>query len=260
MRKYLFVFSNALQSLTEYRLSFLLDLLGNTAFSIVLYLFWRFLASSGLDTGPYDPITLGYYFLLVAVVEAVIGLDAHSVSNEIRNGEIIPHLLRPFSYMWMKFSATFPNAFLKLFVGVLVFVLLLFFGFPVALDFTRLPLFVLALIFATLGNYLIYFTVGLIAFWTRQTWGAAAFVSISSSLVSGRLIPIDLLPLVVARISQWLPFRYLVFFPVQIFLGKLSSEEILVGFLLQGFWVGALYLLSVVVWKAGQKELEAVGI
>lgn len=218
------------------------------------------MALSGLDTRPYDPTSLGYYFLLVSMIAAIIGFDAHSVSQEIRDGEITQHVLKPFSYMWMKFWSTFPNAFIKFVVGSVIIVILFLLGFQVSTNLLNCFLFLLTLILAILGNYLIYFLVGLASFWTQQVYGFGAFVSIASSLVSGRLIPVDLLPSQIVVISNILPFRYLIFFPTEVFLGKLNPNEIFTGIAIQTVWVGILYIVSLLVWRLGQKEMEAIGI
>ena len=260
MRKYWFVFSNALQSMNEYRLSLALDILGNLISSLVLYLFWYFLVQSGMNIGNYTATSLGLYFLTVATIAATVGFDSHAVAEEIKDGNITQYLLKPFSYMWLKFSTTFPHGILKLIVGILVLVLLAMFGFPVNINPILVIFFVFSLFLAMIGNYLIYFTTGLGSFWTVQTFGLSAFVSIASSLVSGRLIPIDLLPSQITMISSWLPFRHFVFFPAQIFLGHLSFSEILAGLSFQAIWIIVLYVLTILVWKAGQKRLEAVGI
>lgn len=260
MRKYLYNFSNSLQSLAEYRLSLTLDILGNFISNLVVYLFWFYLATSGMNIGSYTTLTLGIYFLVVSVLGAATGFDAHNVAQDIRDGDVTQFLLKPISYMWLKFSASFAHNLLKLSVGILIFLVLTLFGVSFPVSAANLLFFFIAVAFSILGNHLIYFTVGLFAFWTKQIFGLAAMVSIGSSIVSGRLIPIELLPASVVFLSNLLPFRYFVFFPAQIFMDKLSLIEILTGLSIQLFWVVALYLLSLFVWKIGQKELEAVGI
>ncbi len=236
MRKYFYNFSNSLQSLAEYRLSLSLDILGNFISNLVIY------------------------FLLVSVIGAAAGFDAHNVATDIRDGDINPFLLKPVSYMWLKFTATFPHSLLKLSVGILIFISLRFLGLSFSSSASDLILFFVALFLSILGNYLIYFAVGLFAFWTKHIFGLASIVSIGSSLVSGRIIPLELLPPSIIFLSNFLPFRYFIFFPVQIFMNKLILPEILSGLAMEIFWITILYLLSLLVWKTGQKQLEAVGI
>ncbi|MCL4397760.1 ABC-2 family transporter protein [Patescibacteria group bacterium] len=260
MKKYLVVFSNALQSLTEYRVSLLLDVTSNLISSLVLYLFWRFLAGSGLDIAPYNQVTIGFYFLLVAAVSTLTGFDTQGVSQDIREGDITQHILKPINYMWIRFFNSLPDKFLKVTVAVAIIATLWLLGFRLDINLFEATAFMVVLALAMLGNYLIYFTSGLLSFWTMQTLGLTLLVSIGSSLVSGSVIPLELVPPLFIAISKVLPFRYFLFFPVQILLGKVPPEQIITGILIQIIWIVTLYLLSILVWKRGIRRLEAVGI
>ena len=78
-------------------------------------------------------------------------------------------------------------------------------------------------------------------------------------ILSGRIAPIDLLPNWVRLIADALPFRWAVAFPVELFLGRLSTEEIYRGFTFQIAWLLLSFLLLKFIWRSGVKKYSAVG-
>jgi len=55
------------------------------------------------------------------------------------------------------------------------------------------------------------------------------------------------------------PFPYLMFFPVNVYLGKMNGPELWAGLAMQAFWVAMAYLLARFVWSRGIKRYSAVG-
>jgi ABC-2 type transport system permease protein len=56
-----------------------------------------------------------------------------------------------------------------------------------------------------------------------------------------------------------LPFRWMVSFPVELFLGQLTPIEAAEGILAQVLWVGIAFVLLRIVWQAGVRVYSAVG-
>jgi len=49
------------------------------------------------------------------------------------------------------------------------------------------------------------------------------------------------------------------YFPAQIYLGKMSPQDLVSGFFLLLLWIIFFYFLVSLVWKKGLKKYEAVG-
>jgi ABC-2 type transport system permease protein len=64
---------------------------------------------------------------------------------------------------------------------------------------------------------------------------------------------------VVRTVATVLPFRWLVSFPVELMLGRVSPSEALAGLGLQLFWSMAIFALFSRLWKEGVKRYSAVG-
>ena len=63
----------------------------------------------------------------------------------------------------------------------------------------------------------------------------------------------------VQALATALPFRWMVEFPVEVAVGHLTAQEILIGYSFQAGWLLAMLLLLVSVWRAGVKQFSAVG-
>jgi len=77
--------------------------------------------------------------------------------------------------------------------------------------------------------------------------------------LSGAVFPIDILPGVYQKIVMSLPFPYMIFFPVQVYLGKITGMSLIQGFVISIAWAVALYLAMRYVWSRGLKEYQAFG-
>ena len=97
-----------------------------------------------------------------------------------------------------------------------------------------------------------------IAFWTPEFQGVVATSELIAKLLSGALVPIYLL----GNFSfiKYLPLSFGFYHPMQIYLGKYSQVEILVTFAGGLAWCLALWILARLVFKAGLKRNEAVGL
>ncbi len=68
-----------------------------------------------------------------------------------------------------------------------------------------------------------------------------------------------LLPHALKETSSYLPYRYMLGFPVEVLLGKLTPSEIYVGSLIQVAWILVVVALHSVVWRTGLRHYTAVG-
>ena|SRR5689334_7777921 len=102
-------------------------------------------------------------------------------------------------------------------------------------------------------------TITCIAFWTTRVWAIMDFYFATFRLFAGQFVPLALLPAAMQGLSQILPFRLALYFPVELILGKLSAQEIATNLGLQVVWCIAAYVLFRLVWRAGIKKFSAVG-
>jgi len=118
------------------------------------------------------------------------------------------------------------------------------------------------LIMIALSFWVYYFLkliVGFMAFWFTEIWWLIGTLEVMNLLFSGFMIPVDLMPSTFQKISAWLPFQYLVYFPTKVLLGEFEPNQILKAITIQLFWLVIITCLARWVWRRGVKSYTAYG-
>jgi ABC-2 type transport system permease protein len=251
--------SVTLAAFIEYRAEVLIWMIAGTLPLIMMFI-WMGLAESG-PVGGYAAEDFAAYFLLVFVVrQFTVCWVVQPLSREIRLGEMSPRLMRPLDPYWAYVADHMIALVMRLpIVPPVVLIGLALTGAFDRLSLTVLPLFLLAMLGAWLIRYNMHYSLGLVAFWTDQ---AAAFEGLLFTIYmvfGGALFPIDLLPQPAQQIIALTPFPYLIGFPVDVMLGKLSAAELLRGFGVQVLWTLVFIGTRQLAWRQGLKRYSAVG-
>jgi ABC-2 type transport system permease protein len=101
--------------------------------------------------------------------------------------------------------------------------------------------------------------VGILAFWVTKMGAVSQAYWVATLFLSGQIAPLSLLPPVVQTLASLLPFRWMVSFPVELGLGRLTLEQTLTGFVAQAVWIGIALVVLRVSWRAGVRRYSAVG-
>ena len=78
-------------------------------------------------------------------------------------------------------------------------------------------------------------------------------------LLSGRLVPMAVMPQWVQTVSDWLPFQWTFLFPIEVLIGQRSTTEIWTGLGIQLAWMGITLGAIAVVWRRAIRRYTAVG-
>ena len=105
----------------------------------------------------------------------------------------------------------------------------------------------------------INFAVGTFAIRLRSILGLLRAKYFLLELFSGLLIPISFFPRVVQDIFSVLPFQYVSYIPVLIYLGKISGLGILRALALQVFWIFALLTVGDALWRWSSRKITIQG-
>jgi ABC-2 type transport system permease protein len=116
-----------------------------------------------------------------------------------------------------------------------------------------------ALALAFLLRFLLEWALAQAAFWTTRVSAINQSYFVLILFLSGQIAPLSLFPPVFQTIAAVMPFRWMLGFPVELILGRLSPAEALAGLGMQTLWVGLAFLLMRIVWRAGIRLYSAVG-
>jgi ABC-2 type transport system permease protein len=78
-------------------------------------------------------------------------------------------------------------------------------------------------------------------------------------LLSGRLVPLKLMPGWTQTLANYLPFKWAFYFPIEALVGHLSTASLLRGLGAQILWTAIGLALFRVAWRRAIRHYSAVG-
>ena len=124
---------------------------------------------------------------------------------------------------------------------------------------STLVIFVLWALGAVILNFCISLLFGSLGFWSPETWGPRFLFYTLMQFAAGQLFPLDVLPQLFQKVMYATPLPYLSFVQTQLFLEKLSPDEVVRHSYTLLFWIGILGLAARTIWKKGLRDYDAAG-
>lgn len=263
MHKYLAVFSTYWQLVLQRRATFVMDRIRSLALILSLYFLWNALLDQRGQFLGYNREQILSYVLGINFLRALVFTDhAWQTIGDISSGRLSAYLLYPVSYPGYCFSRCLAEKFLYTLSALAEMMILVgLFGAPFYLPgrWETVVLFFIATVAALCLSFFLASLVASAAFWSSESVGPLFCFELIVSFTSGAFFPLDVLPLAVQNTLKLLPFPYLVFFPLNIYLERLSPSGIYEGLCLQGLWIFLLWSAYRWVWNRGLKIYAAEG-
>jgi ABC-2 type transport system permease protein len=245
----------------QYRVANYMYMLGMVAEPVIYLVVWSTVATQ--QGGSVAGITVGqfaaYYIVWTLVRNINIVFTPYGWEERIREGHMSARLLRPLFPIVedLGFFLGWKPVVVVLWLPIAFFLALVF--HPV-LDPSPLAVGVFAV--SLLGAYLIrslnQSSLGLITFWTTRVGPIFQLYIAVELLLSGRLVPMALMPDWVRSIAGVLPFQWTFGFPIEALVGNLTTEELLGGLAMQLLWIAIGAILVRVVWRFAIRRYSAV--
>ena len=108
-------------------------------------------------------------------------------------------------------------------------------------------------------QFFISYAMAMLAFWLLEISTLIFILFAFEYLASGHLFPLDVLPPALKQILFLTPFPYQLYFPIQIYMGKVAGGELWRGLAMQFLWVLAAYGFARFMWRRGIKKYAAFG-
>lgn len=261
MRKILSVVKMTLLDGLTYRTDMLLYVLSGIVRPIVMLIVWLAVISSGAKL-PLSQNEFVIYYLLVMLIGVFTSVwTSPFLSVRIRQGRISPYLLKPFSYLSWDLGQNIGEKVFKFIylIPIVIGILIIFNVHIPSLSLVNLLFFLPSLIMAFISRYLLDYVVGLTAFWLDDSRSLGDFLDLLVYIFSGILVPIETLPKFWQNVSFYLPFRYMMSFPIELILGRLSFLQEVSGLILSLLWTVFFVFLYKFIWSQGMKRYSAAG-
>lgn len=265
MSAYLAVIRNSFLNMLAYRMRYVTGILTYLLFVGVQYFIWQAVYANSADGAQINGFTLKEMLTYVAVGWMARSLYFSGIDEEIedlvRSGQISVYLMRPISFQLMMFFQAFGESVFRAAFFTWPIAIVIFLVFPVSLpvSFSAFLLFCLSTFSGFLVLVLINFMIGMLAFEFKSTQGIMQAKYYLIQLFSGLLLPISFFPKWLQTISDYLPFKIISYVPLQFYLGKVPSEQVLGILLNQLFWVFLLIVLGQFLWQWSIRKLTLQG-
>lgn len=252
----------SLLSNLQYRASGAIWMIGSILEPVVYLTVWSTVArSQGGSVGGYTPEEFAaYYMTLLLVNHLTFTWVMHEFQYRVQYGHFSFALLRPIHPIHEDIALNLSFKAVQLAVILPALILLgLAFHPRFDLDPLSVALFLPALAMGFLLRFLFEWTLAMAAFWTTRVTAINQSYFSVQMLLSGRVAPISLLPSWVAAAAGFLPFYYASGFPVEVALGRLSTDQVLRGFGIQLVWITVAAAVISLVWRRSARKFTAVG-
>ena len=255
-------FRTSIMMMFQYRIAMLIWLLGGIIEPLMYLVVWRTVSQQqGGAVGTYSTNEFVVYFIAMMMVShGTFTWIMWEYVYRIRMGQFSAMLLKPIHPIHSDIADNIGYKFLTLIVmGPTVLLLAWFFDASWQPTYWSLAAFVPVLILAFLMRFYWEWSLAMVAFWTLRIDAMNQAYMVILLFFSGKLAPLTLFPEIVQRAAGLLPFRWILAFPVELLLGKVTPRELLIGIGAQLFWLLAGYLCMQLIYRAGIKRYAAFG-
>lgn len=261
VRLYLTLIRLAIIDQFQYRAANYFFIVGMMTEPIIYLVVWSTVAdANGGEVGGFTAGGFAAYYIVWTLVRNMnIVFTPFGWEQRIREGRLSSQLVRPLHPIHYD---------LGMFAGWKVIAVLLWLPLAAVLslvfrpDLNPRPSQILVFLVAIWGAYLIrsllLWMLGMVTFWTTRIGAAFELFFAAELLLSGRVVPIRLMPGWAQTVASYLPFESTFGFPIIALVGPISDHELLSGLVRQGVWIAIGAIGVAIMWKHAIRNYTAV--
>lgn len=249
-------------TMLAYRARYFVGITTYIIYITVNYFIWKAIFEFALKIGPYSFPEMITYINIGWISRTFYynRLDSE-IAQKVVKGDLALDLLKPVDFQWMQYARTFGEAVFRLFLFTLptFIVARLLFSIQLPAHAITYIYFLISTFLAFLLLTAINYIVGLFSIPLQNIEGLTYAKSNLLLFFTGLMIPFDLLPPIITRILNFLPFGGISYIPLQIYLEKLSSQEILIAFSNQILWILVLNAIGRMIYNHFTRKIIIQG-
>ncbi|WP_027085493.1 ABC transporter permease [Cohnella panacarvi] len=259
---YIEFIKKAFQERYSYRLDFFLSIMASLfALFIQINVWTALFQSQGVANVVSLPQMLSYSIMTSVILTLTKSKISGNISERVQNGNISSDFIKPINFKSYLFAEDMGR---NLFQAVLInlpvcVVIALIYGFISLNDPLQWILFIGSLLLGVAIAFYINYIIGLSAFWLETAWYLPFFTGALFNLFSGAVIPLWYYPSWLFNICSWLPFRFVFYEPIAIYLSKYSISSSLNIIGLEALWLILLYTVERIVWRRVNHRISVYG-
>ena len=234
----------------------------NRIVEVVVYIFvWQAIYNQTGNAGGLSIEQMVTYYILVATLRPIILWGCNEdMAYSIRNGQIHKELLNPISYFQYYFGMEIGEFAFATVVSLATFVCCaIFWKVMIPASILHFLLFIFIILLSVPITFSLQMIVGTVGFYSNSIWGMQILRTAIISIFSGIIAPITLFPQWFQTLNNFLPFKELIYTPINIYLGQISLNEIGIIIIKQIIWGILLYMLAKFFFNHAVKKVTING-
>ena len=245
----------------QYRAANYFYMIGMVTEPVIYLVVWSTIArEQGGSVGGYTPGSFAAYYIVWTLVRNMnIVFTPFGWEERIREGQLSAQLVRPIHpiHYDLGMFAGWKVVVIVLWLPI-AGVLTLVFRPELSPSWQQVAVFAVAIWGAYLIRSLLLWMLGMITFWTTRVTAIFELYFALELLLSGRLLPVGLMPSWVRHVARFLPFESTFGFPITALVGPISGTALVVGLARQLLWIAIGAAGVNVMWRRGLRTYTAV--
>ncbi len=258
---YLTMFRIAILDNIQYRVANYFYMIGMVAEPVIYLVVWSTIArQQGGQVGGFTPGQFAAYYIVWTLVRQMnIVFTVYGWEERIRQGELSAMLLQPLFpiHRDIAFLAGWKLVTIVMWLPIAAVLTLLF-----SPELNVRPIDVAVFAVAIWGAYLVrtmlYWILGMVSFWTTRAGPLFQLMFTAELLLSGRLVPLSLMPGWAQQLANLLPFKWTFGFPIEALVGRLPEGDLLGGLAIQLAWIVIGWIGVRIFWRFAIRRYSAV--
>jgi len=263
MTKYLVYYSKLLKTNWAYSANYFFSQILDLIFFLTFFFLWKgvYGNSNELIISGYTLTGLITYYFATEFIFRFDVIGAIYLNWDIWDGTLTNWLIKPLRITLLCIIDPIVEKTMSVILALPGFIASYF----IARNYIDLPslpnfgLFIITLLLSFLLNILFNLTFHALCFKHGDQDNNIELINYISWFLAGGFFPLSFVPGVLGQILQILPFKYLMFFPANVFLGKYDPREIILGWIGMLIWILIFYFIFKRVYREGLKHYTGVG-
>jgi ABC-2 type transport system permease protein len=214
------------------------------------------------------PVIAGFSFKqmiwYLAFTESLVFIPIRTIikemEHEIKSGDIVYHLNKPYNYITAKLATIFGGA--TLIRSIMVFpaaiIMALIFVGAIEIGIYQIIFGIIAIILAITLVFLIAASIAMLAFWLEESYAFYFIYDKMRFILGGFLFPLEILPIWLEIPARYLPFSPVLYYPARLIV-DFSFSFLAKTMFLQIGWIAIFIGIISLMYKFGIKKVSVHG-
>jgi ABC-2 type transport system permease protein len=239
-------------NILAFRLRYYTGIVTYFIYMSVYYFIWKAIYQNSASIGGFDFQHLLTYIGVGWIIRSFYfnNID-QDLAYQVIEGRLAMDLIKPVNIQFMYIARAAGEAAFRLALLTIPAAILLFWVFPLRppASISHAGAFLISIILSFLIVAAINFVVGTFALRLQSILGLMRAKFFLLELFSGLLLPMTFFPQAIQKILAWMPFEYISYVPMLIYLGKLNGSGVAGALGMQMVWFVVLLAIGDGLWR-----------